>query len=327
MKRRSRAGGKPAKTRRRKALKPKRGDVSKTASSSAPIQDAEVARLTRELNEALEQHTAAAEVLRIISSAPGKLEPVFNSILANAVRICASKSATLWLCEDDGFRAVARLSDVAMELPYVRPGPKTGLGRLKAAKQIVHVADAAAGPAYAEGDPFAVTAVERFGVRTSLSVPMLREEQLIGSISIFRTEVKPFTDKQIELVKNFAAQAVIAIENARLLNELGQRTSDLSEALEHQTASSEVLHVISSSQSDLERVFDSLLENATRLCRAKFGNLYLRTDDGFQYVAMHGLPSEYAEMAKQQPSDHLAHYPHAPLTRMARTRRSYMFPI
>src|SRR5215468_1020146 len=221
-------------------------------------------------------------------------------MLANATRLCEAKFGTLYLRDGDGFHA-ASLHNAPPAFAenrkrgLIRPGPGTALGRLLRTKQVVRIADVTMEPAYIEGDPLLVTDVKLAGFRTILAVPMLKENELIGGIVIYRQEVRPFTDKQIELVSNFAKQAVIAIENARLLNELRQRTSDLTGSLEQQTATSKVLEVISSSPADLKPVFEAILENAVRLCGAKFGNLYLREGDGLRAAAMHNAPPAYAE--------------------------------
>jgi GAF domain-containing protein len=283
-------------------------------------------RLLSELRQSLEQQTATSEVLGVISRSPGELEPVFESILANATRLCEANFGILHLYENGKFRTAARhksppafAQDVAKR--PLQPGPLHPLVRMAATKQLLHISDYAEDPAYKQHDPMAVRLVELANARTLIEVPMLKEGELIGAIAIYRQEVRPFNDKQIALVQNFAAQAVIAIENARLLNELRQRTDDLTESLEQQTAAADVLRIISTSPGDLAPVFDSMLRNATKLCDAKFGNLFLRNGDGFRSVAMYSMPSIYARSYEQEPFISLARlHPHAPLAQIAETR-------
>src|SRR5262249_41084369 len=201
-------------------------------------------------------------------------EPVFQAMLANATRLCEAKFGQMHRYDGDAFHITAMQGmppDYAavVRREAVRPGPETVLARMARTKQVAQIEDARAERGYAERDPMFVAAVERGGVRTILGVPMLKDNELVCAIVIYRQEMRAFTDKQIDLVSNFARQAVIAIENTRLLNELR-------ESLQQQTATSEVLGVISSSPGELEPVFATMLGNATRLCEAPFGNLFLR---------------------------------------------------
>jgi transcriptional regulator with GAF, ATPase, and Fis domain len=224
--------------------------------------------------------------------------------------------------EADGFRIAASVRQRAdikeMKHRTFKFGPSTPIGRAVRTRQIVHVANLAEDRAYLEREPLAVWAVEQANVRTVLVAPMLKRKELIGVFGLEREEVRPFTNKQIALVQTFAAQAVIAIENARLLNELRERTADLTESLEQQTATSEVLRVISSSPGELEPVFQAVLANATRLCEAKFGALNLCQADAFRVVALHNAPPAFAEFAQRGP---LRPGPNVPVVRMARTKQ------
>src|SRR6266403_1673815 len=260
----------------------------------------EVQAKTRDLTESLEQQTATSEVLEVISASTGELQPVFKSMLDNATRICGANFGTMSLYEDGAFRPVAFYNvPQAYAEKYadtlIRPHPQGPLGTVARTHEVVHVEDTKSLPVYIEGHPAIVAISGLAGARTIVIVPMLRENELVGTIAIYRQEVRPFSEKQISLLTNFAKQAVIAIENTRLLKELRERTDNLSESLQQQTATSEVLEVISSSPGELEPVFQAMLENATRICEAKFGTLYLSEGDGFRAAAMHNAPPAYEE--------------------------------
>src|SRR6516162_3758573 len=259
-----------------------------------------------ELAEAREQQTATAEVLQVINSSPGNLGPVFDVMLEKAMSLCGAIFGELHTYDGVSFKtsagrghSTAFAEARAKNPPAARPG--TASARILETKRPVHILDIKAEESYRERLPASRALIDLGGTRTTLGVPLLKNDTVLGFFSFHRDEVKPFTDRQIALLQNFAAQAVVAIENARLLGELRDRTRDLQESLEYQTASGDVLKVISQSGGKLEPVLDTLVETASRICRADSGFIFRLQDGLCLMVAAFGIPTEYKDFQTRNP--------------------------
>ena len=258
----------------------------------------ENARLLTELRESLDRQTATSEVLGAISASPGDVEPVFKAMLTNATRICESDQGFVLRHQDGAFHFVDAVGSDPEHATFLRehgvqPTPETGIGRMATMRRTVHVPDLQSEAAYGESGAVRRRSITLGRIRTALFVPILTEAELLGAFVLHRHEVRPFTVKQIELVESFAKQAVIAIENARLL-------SELRESLDRQTATSEILETIASSPGDVDPVFDTIIENAVRLCGADMGHIHRVEGEAFRLIATRGAPPDYDAQIRQR---------------------------
>ena len=320
MRKRAKVGGARAKARRPKATKPNRRNIPKAdlRAQSTPTGE-KVARLTHERDEALQQQAATSEVLKIIRHSPANTQPVFDAIVESAALLSGAIFSVLYLYDGDrmsigatsnfNVKAIGRIQEIQQ---LKRPERSHLAGRAILERAIVHVPDVLADPEYSR--ELAMVG----GWRAVLSVPLLREGNPVGTLSVGKAEPTAFSDRQVRLLQTFADQAVIAIENTRLLNELRERTTDLTEALKQQTATSDVLQVISTSPGDLEPVFATMLENAVGLCEASFGDIYRWKDGGLRLLAQHNTPPAFAEERKR--SQNISPGSDSPTARMLATK-------
>src|ERR1700738_927374 len=281
-------------------------DQAVIAIENVRLFEAEQAR-TRELSESLEQQTATSEVLRVISTSPTDTQPVFDAILESATELCAAETGILFRYAEGAYHALAtRLHDAHLAETFKqsrRPAPdsQTGLGRLMRERRTVHIPDMLNDPAYDARDPLRFQVLQG-GMRSWLGVPMLKEGELIGAIVIYRSEQRAFTEQQIALLQTFADQAVIAIENGGLFDEVQARTREVQESLDYQTAISDVLNVISRSPNELQPVFDSIVQTSTRLCEAEYSVFFRRQDDGnYRIAATDNAEAEFIKFAREYP--------------------------
>ena len=276
-----------------------------TATSSIADLRRQVGTLTRELKEANERQTATAAMLQLINSSTAHVEPVFAAILKKATQLCDAAFGILWLSDGEQFKAAALhgapegYAEIARK--PVRPRPSNPLGRMLRGERLIVSADVADEEPYRAGDPMRRALVDIGGARSAIQVALIKDDVLLGSLTVYRQEVRPFAQKQITVVQNFAAQAVIAIENARLLGELRNRTEDLGESLQQQTATAEVLKVISRSAFDLQAVLGTLVQSAGRLCQAESVQIFLRDGEVYRLAADNGFSPEYQEYVRQHP--------------------------
>jgi GAF domain-containing protein len=260
----------------------------------------ENARLVQELQESLEQQTAVSDVLQVITGSPGNLQPVFDAVLENARRLCDAGFGNIYRWDGDAFHLLAwrntppAFAEYRKRAPF-HPSPTSLIGRMLKTKSVVHGADAATNQDYSvQTDPALVAAIELGGVRTCVAVPMLKESELVGALTLFRQEVRPFTDRQIALITNFANEVSIAIENARLVHELR-------ESLEQQAAAADVLNIVSRSTFDLQTVLDRLVELVTKLCDADLAAIHRQEGTNYRVIAICGGPPDYREIQNSVP--------------------------